>query len=250
MWLWTGYGFDIGFIDHLEIQAVTALPLISTLYSSPQHLLSLLQPAVSSPDVPWQRLLKVEILELPALRSFLRRLSFRTACQLFPRLNWIAMSSQPSLQSSTALSTTKPLLSSFMTVSHGLNRKHHSQQFLYCWLRIQCRRNLFAEPLPSNGRLLMLHYSSLQASCHNIFNMQWEPKSPYRRRWTCRVYLLQGCQLRVWCILRDVSDRQYSIWDFLKDITQIKKLKFNHPLKVWERNSNRNSRPLSQHLNF
>jgi hypothetical protein len=68
---------------HSELQAITALPLISTIHSSPQHSLSVFQPAVSSPAVPGQRLLTVKILRLFALGSFLSRLSFRTACQLF-----------------------------------------------------------------------------------------------------------------------------------------------------------------------
>jgi hypothetical protein len=33
-------------------------------------------------------------------------------------------------------------------------------------LCICCRRHLFIESLPSNGRVLWLHYSGLQASCH------------------------------------------------------------------------------------
>jgi hypothetical protein len=41
----------------LELQAITAPPLISTIHQSPQHPLSLFQPAVSSPAFPWQRLL-------------------------------------------------------------------------------------------------------------------------------------------------------------------------------------------------
>jgi hypothetical protein len=47
-----------------ELQAITAPLLISILYKSPQHPLSLYQPAVSSPAVPWQWLLTVEILHL------------------------------------------------------------------------------------------------------------------------------------------------------------------------------------------
>jgi hypothetical protein len=65
---------------------------------------NLFQPALSSPAVPWQRLLTVEILQLLALTSFFPRVSFRTACQLFPQLSYSAISSQPPLQSSTALS--------------------------------------------------------------------------------------------------------------------------------------------------
>jgi hypothetical protein len=56
----------------------------------------------------------------------------------------------------------------FVTTLHGLNRKHRSQQFLYCCLRIRCRGNLFTEPLSRNGRLLWLQCSGLQASCHII----------------------------------------------------------------------------------
>jgi hypothetical protein len=55
----------------LELQAVTTPPLITTLYSSLHRLLSLFQPAMSSRTVPWQRLLTVEILQLPTLRSYL-----------------------------------------------------------------------------------------------------------------------------------------------------------------------------------
>jgi hypothetical protein len=57
---------------------------------------------------------------------------------VFSEPNWIAISSQPPLQSSTALSTTKPQPSSFTAILHGANRKHRFQQCLYCCLRILC----------------------------------------------------------------------------------------------------------------
>jgi hypothetical protein len=67
------------YTHYSELQAITAPPLISTTYKSPQHALSLLfQPAISSPAVPWQRLLTVEILLLHALKSSLYRLRYRT----------------------------------------------------------------------------------------------------------------------------------------------------------------------------
>jgi hypothetical protein len=39
-----------------ELQSITAPQLISTIHKSPKHPLSLFQPAVSSPAVPWQRI--------------------------------------------------------------------------------------------------------------------------------------------------------------------------------------------------
>jgi hypothetical protein len=65
-----------------ELEVITLPPLISTIHKWPQHLLSLFQPAVSSPFIPLQLLLRVEILQLPMLRSFLHWLQYRTACQL------------------------------------------------------------------------------------------------------------------------------------------------------------------------
>jgi hypothetical protein len=61
-----------------ELQAVTAPPLISTIHISPQHPPSLFQPAVPSPAVPWQRLLKVEILQLDAFRFYFQSLLYIT----------------------------------------------------------------------------------------------------------------------------------------------------------------------------
>jgi hypothetical protein len=57
-----------------ELQVIRAPPLISTIHKSPQQPPSLLQPAVSSPAVPWQRLLTVEALKLYTLRFYLHRL--------------------------------------------------------------------------------------------------------------------------------------------------------------------------------
>jgi hypothetical protein len=52
-----------------ELQAITVPLLISTIHKSPQRPLNLIQPAVSSPAVPWKRLLTVEIFQLHALKA-------------------------------------------------------------------------------------------------------------------------------------------------------------------------------------
>jgi hypothetical protein len=78
-----------------EVQVITAQSLISTLYKSVAHAKS----SQSSLDVSWQRLLTVEILQLPALRS-----SYHSRpCRI--QLNYSAISSQLPLQSSTELPT-------------------------------------------------------------------------------------------------------------------------------------------------
>jgi hypothetical protein len=65
-----------------ELQAITAPPLISTIHKSPQHPLSIIHLAVSSPIVLWQRLLIMKILRLHALRFYLHSLIYRTPWQL------------------------------------------------------------------------------------------------------------------------------------------------------------------------
>jgi hypothetical protein len=73
-----------------ELQAITTLSLIYTLYKSPQHPLRLFQPAVSSPAAPWQRLLTVEFLQLQVFRIYLHSLPCRT------QMNWLGQSQSQS----------------------------------------------------------------------------------------------------------------------------------------------------------
>jgi hypothetical protein len=173
------FGLANGFINHLYTSLGTAsnYGAIPRLHNS-QHPLSLL------PAVPWQRLLTVDILPLPALMFFLRGLSFRTACQLFPQLNWIAICSQPPLQSLTALSAQLSLSIIFncrfstdslypvafpITTLHGPNRKHRFQQFLNCSLRIiRCR-----------GAPLIQHSGVMSQYC-NDYRFVEEVLSPLR----------------------------------------------------------------------
>jgi hypothetical protein len=71
-----------------EIQAITAPApsIIFTIRKSLQHTLSILEHAVSSPAVPWKRLLTVQIFQLHSLRSCIHRFHYRT------QLNWLSQS--------------------------------------------------------------------------------------------------------------------------------------------------------------
>jgi hypothetical protein len=62
------------YTHHSELEAIIAPSLISTLYKTPQHPLSLFQPDVSSLAFPLQRLLRVEILQLHAFSASLAEL--------------------------------------------------------------------------------------------------------------------------------------------------------------------------------
>jgi hypothetical protein len=111
-----GCGLDIVFIDHSELRASTELLLISTIHNSPQHLLSLFQPAMSSPTVPRQQLLTVEILQLPTLTSFLHQLSYRTACQLSPPKLSIQLSAATAISSQLSLTADSQLILSWLGI--------------------------------------------------------------------------------------------------------------------------------------
>jgi hypothetical protein len=70
----------ITYTHHSELQVITALWIISTIHRSSQHQLKLFQTVD-----PWQRLLTVEILQLPALRFSCHSRPCRNLvnCQLF-----------------------------------------------------------------------------------------------------------------------------------------------------------------------
>jgi hypothetical protein len=71
-----GYGLDIGFVDHLSTQLI---PTLNYSAVDKLHALQITTPPVkpyssllvSSTAIRWQRLLSVEILQLPALMSLL-----------------------------------------------------------------------------------------------------------------------------------------------------------------------------------
>jgi hypothetical protein len=124
MWLLTVFWLRMDvfttYTQASELQAITAPQLISTIHKSPRHTLSIFQPAVSSPAVPWQRFLTVHILSFP------RSGPIFTASRA--DLNWLC-----------------PLL---ITSGHGPYRKHRSS--VVCF-RVHCGGNIFTELLPING---------------------------------------------------------------------------------------------------
>jgi hypothetical protein len=121
-----GFGLVNGFTDHLRTRLGTtsnySTTALSTIHKLPQHLLSLFQPDVFSPAIPWQWLLTMEFLQLHALRSSLHSLPCRT------QLN--SLSSKPPV----------------ITSQHRPHRKH-SSSFILCML----------QALPSNSCFLQSH---------------------------------------------------------------------------------------------
>jgi hypothetical protein len=114
-----------------ELQAITAPLLIFKILKSSQHSLSLFQPAVSSPAVPWQRLVTMNILQLPTLRSPLNDGSLITASF--------------SLRLAHMTDPVPPILF-LITPLHGPSSKHCFQKYSYCCIHIRCRGNAFTEP--------------------------------------------------------------------------------------------------------
>jgi hypothetical protein len=127
------------------LQVISALPSIPTIHKSTKHTLSLFQYAVSSPTVPWQRLLTVEIIHLYALRFCLHSLPCRTAFRTEWLVNW-TLSLAYNITTFTTLKT----------------------PFFYCYVRAHCRGNLFTEPLPRNRRDAdhLKHRSPIAASVY------------------------------------------------------------------------------------
>jgi hypothetical protein len=76
--VWIGEWIYWILIHDSELRAMTVPLLISTIHNSPQHMLSPFQPAMSSPVVPWQWILTLEILQFHVLRSYLHSLPCRT----------------------------------------------------------------------------------------------------------------------------------------------------------------------------
>jgi hypothetical protein len=145
------------FIGHLELQAITALSLISTFYKSQQHALSIFQPAVftgrslatasNSGDSSASRA------QVHLCHS--RQCNTLVNCQL----NYGAISSQPPLQSSTEMPTPNSLDFPRCLLYNFSVQTTSKRPFLYCCVRLHLRGNVFTEPLLRNGCLFtrLLH---------------------------------------------------------------------------------------------
>jgi hypothetical protein len=147
-----------------ELQAITALSVISTLYKSPQHPLNLFQPAVLSSVVPWQRLLTVQFLQLLALGFYLLSLPCRI------QMAWLG---RPScFQDNSSARTTQKTQSRYccrdvFTAPLDSNRPHRKQAVSTVTLLLRTywlpwepvyravaqKRSLFTESPLSNGSI-------------------------------------------------------------------------------------------------
>jgi hypothetical protein len=113
-----------GIVDHLhhsELQVITALSLISTLYKSSQHMLSLFPACCAFNSRSLATASTVEIPQHPALTSLLSG-EYPTT-ELLSTVNYSDISSQPSLQNSTELTAPTVLV---ITSRHGPHIKHSS----------------------------------------------------------------------------------------------------------------------------
>jgi hypothetical protein len=144
-------GVRIGELDllttcthHSELQVITALLLISTIYKS--------QPAVSPSTSPWQRP-PVEISQLQALRTSCHSRLCRTLvnCQL----NYCALSSEPHFQRSTELPTLNWLDCPNCLLYNSSARTTSKTPLFYFCVRVRFRGNVFIEPFLRNGSLFI-----------------------------------------------------------------------------------------------
>jgi hypothetical protein len=126
-----------GFIYHLNTPLGTTSNYSATTklhnLQITKHSLNFFQPAVSSLAVPWQQLLKVEVLPLHSLKSFLHRLPYRTDLVV-------------------------PIFL-LITHPHGPHRNTHFPSVFHYSVSIIFYRNVFTEPLPRNGPGISAHFA-------------------------------------------------------------------------------------------
>jgi hypothetical protein len=141
-WVQTGFGLVKGLLTiythDSELQAITAPPLIATIHKSPQHPISHFQPAVFT--------------SRSLATAYNSRDSFASSAQV--------LSSQPPVQNS--LSNNSQLTLFMLITSRQGPRRNHSSSIVAsncCIINnlLPSNGNVFAEPLPRNGRCLQNH---------------------------------------------------------------------------------------------
>jgi hypothetical protein len=140
-----------------ELQAITAPPLISTIHKSPQHPLSLFQPAVFTS----------------------RSLATASNSGDFLASSSQVLSSQPPVQNCL----TTDFVPCLQHLSTDQVETLRFQQSLYCCVHIRCRGNGFTELLPRNGRCLESHRlaTCLYATVSNVPYLTAITWSKYRQ---------------------------------------------------------------------
>jgi hypothetical protein len=128
--------------------------LISTIHRSPQHLLSPFQPNVS-----WQQILTLEILQPNALRSSCRSHPCRT--QLNCQFDYSVISSRFPLQSSTNCCPSSLLYNHVARTAYTTPR---------C-MRDRCRGNVFTEQLCRHGFNINAHLTIATCNGYTRYNM-------------------------------------------------------------------------------
>jgi hypothetical protein len=129
------------YTHQLELQVITVLLLISTLYKSLAHAKS----SQSTLDISWQWLQIVESLQLPVLRSSCHSHPCRTQPN---SLNYSAISSQPPMQSSAELNCPSYFLYNSLA-------RTTSKTLFFCCMRVSLCGNVFTKPSLRNGHLFI-----------------------------------------------------------------------------------------------
>jgi hypothetical protein len=117
--------------NYKQLQRHRSSPRFTNHHNSPKVFSSLL----SSPVFQWQRLIRMEILQLYALNSSLNGDSLQTA--VFPHIL-------------TYRTNSVTLFTFLINPLRGPSTKHRFQQYLYFCILIRDGWNMFNEPLPRN----------------------------------------------------------------------------------------------------
>jgi hypothetical protein len=139
-----------------ELQVITALSLISTLNKSQQHPLSLFQPAVSSPAVPWQQWRFFSFTSLGSIvtASLAELRPGRSSCREDNSTAWTAQTTNRSF--------------SYVNSSTGMCSRHPATRYITPFIEnpLPQQRTSFRDRYPATG----LHARIIIIICGSCFN--------------------------------------------------------------------------------